>query len=59
MHQHFNLLWSRERLTGVVDWSEACIGPPGVDVGLDREGMTRRMEECSNAPTVSVTEVVQ
>jgi aminoglycoside phosphotransferase (APT) family kinase protein len=32
-YQHFNLLWSRERLTGVVDWSEACIGPPEMDVG--------------------------
>ena len=27
------MLWSRERLTGVVDWSEACVGPPEVDVG--------------------------
>lgn len=32
-YQHFNMLWSRERLTGVVDWSEACVGPPEVDVG--------------------------
>jgi aminoglycoside phosphotransferase (APT) family kinase protein len=32
-YQHFNLLWSRERLTGVVDWGGACIGPPDVDVG--------------------------
>lgn len=32
-YQHFNLLWSRERLTGVVDWIEACVGPPEVDVG--------------------------
>ena len=32
-YQHFNLLWSRERLTGVVDWSEACLGPPEIDVG--------------------------
>ena len=32
-YQHFNMLWSRERLTGVVDWSEACTGPPEVDVG--------------------------
>jgi aminoglycoside phosphotransferase (APT) family kinase protein len=32
-YQHFNMLWSRERLTGVVDWGEACIGPPDVDVG--------------------------
>jgi aminoglycoside phosphotransferase (APT) family kinase protein len=28
-----NVLWSRGRLTGVVDWVNACIGPPEVDVG--------------------------
>ncbi|HTJ46319.1 MAG TPA: aminoglycoside phosphotransferase family protein [Kofleriaceae bacterium] len=32
-YQHFNLLWSDERLTGVVDWGEACIAPPELDVG--------------------------
>jgi len=32
-YQHFNLLWSRERLTGVIDWVEASVGPPDVDVG--------------------------
>ena len=32
-YQHFNLLWSRNRLTGVVDWGSACLGPPDVDVG--------------------------
>jgi aminoglycoside phosphotransferase (APT) family kinase protein len=39
-YQHFNLLWSRERLTGVVDWSEACTGPPEVDVGHCRLNLT-------------------
>jgi aminoglycoside phosphotransferase (APT) family kinase protein len=39
-YQHFNLLWSRERLTGVVDWSEACIGPPEVDVAHCRLNLT-------------------
>ena len=39
-YQHFNVLWSRERLTGVVDWSEACIGPPEVDVGHCRLNLT-------------------
>jgi aminoglycoside phosphotransferase (APT) family kinase protein len=34
------LLWSRERLTGVVDWSEACLGPPEVDVGHCRLNLT-------------------
>ena len=32
-YQHFNLLWTRERLTGVVDWAGACTGPPALDVG--------------------------
>jgi aminoglycoside phosphotransferase (APT) family kinase protein len=39
-YQHFNLLWSRERLTGVVDWAEACIGPPEIDVGHCRLNLT-------------------
>jgi aminoglycoside phosphotransferase (APT) family kinase protein len=39
-YQHFNMLWSRERLTGVVDWIEACIGPPEVDVGHCRLNIT-------------------
>jgi aminoglycoside phosphotransferase (APT) family kinase protein len=32
-YQHFNLLWARGRLTGVVDWGTACTGPPEIDVG--------------------------
>jgi aminoglycoside phosphotransferase (APT) family kinase protein len=39
-YQHFNLLWSDERLTGVVDWTEACVGPPEVDVGHCRLNLT-------------------
>ena len=31
--QHFNVLWSRGRLVGVVDWVEASTGPADVDVG--------------------------
>lgn len=27
-----NLLWQRGRISGVVDWINACMGPPGVDV---------------------------
>jgi hypothetical protein len=26
-YQHSNMPWARERLTGVVDWSEACLDP--------------------------------
>ena len=39
-YQHFNLLWSREELTGVVDWSGAGVGPPDVDVGHCRLNLT-------------------
>ena len=31
--QHFNLLWRRGRLTGVVDWSTSCTGPADFDIG--------------------------
>jgi aminoglycoside phosphotransferase (APT) family kinase protein len=39
-YQHFNLLWSHERLTGVVDWGGAGLGPPDVDVGHCRLNLT-------------------
>jgi aminoglycoside phosphotransferase (APT) family kinase protein len=39
-YQHFNLLWTRERLTGVIDWGEAAVGPPDVDVGHCRLNLT-------------------
>ncbi|HTL37853.1 MAG TPA: phosphotransferase [Kofleriaceae bacterium] len=32
-YQHFNMLWSDEQLTGVIDWIEACLGPQDLDVG--------------------------
>jgi aminoglycoside phosphotransferase (APT) family kinase protein len=32
-YQHFNLLWSEGRLTGVVDWPNAATGNRGSDVG--------------------------
>jgi aminoglycoside phosphotransferase (APT) family kinase protein len=31
-YQHFNMLWSRERLTGIIDWSGIWLGPPEIDV---------------------------
>jgi hypothetical protein len=31
--QHFNLLWRRGRLTGVVDWATSCAGPADFDTG--------------------------
>ena len=30
--QHFNLLWARERLTSVIDWTWASTGPRDVDI---------------------------
>ena len=32
-YQHFNVLWSRGRLSGLVDWTSSRIAPPDVDVG--------------------------
>ena len=32
-YQHFNMLWSSERMTGVVDWTYAGPGHPDQDVG--------------------------
>jgi aminoglycoside phosphotransferase (APT) family kinase protein len=31
-YQHFNMLWSRGRMSGIVDWSGIWNGPPEVDV---------------------------
>ena len=31
--QHFNVLWTDGKLTGVVDWIDAAAGPPEIDVG--------------------------
>ncbi len=32
-YQHFNILWSRGRLSALVDWSSSRLAPPDVDVG--------------------------
>jgi aminoglycoside phosphotransferase (APT) family kinase protein len=32
-YQHFNVLWSRDRLSALVDWSAARIAHPDLDVG--------------------------
>lgn len=32
-YQHFNVLWSRGRLSALVDWSSSRIAPPDLDVG--------------------------
>jgi len=32
-YQHFNVLWSRGRLSALVDWSSSCVAPADLDVG--------------------------
>lgn len=32
-YQHFNVLWSRGRLSALVDWGSSGIAPPDLDVG--------------------------
>ena len=39
-YQHFNLLWTRERLSGVVDWCSASNGPVDLDVAHCRLNLT-------------------
>lgn len=42
IHRDFhpmNTLWSRGRLTGVVDWTNARLGPPGIDVAWARQNL--------------------
>jgi len=34
-----NVLWSRGRLSGVIDWINASWGPPGIDVGHCRKDL--------------------
>ena len=43
VHRDFhpgNLLWTRTRLTGIVDWQAACVGPASIDVGHCRLNLT-------------------
>lgn len=39
IHRDFhpgNVLWARGQMSGVVDWVNACVGPPGIDVATCR-----------------------
>lgn len=38
-YQHFNMLWSREKLSGIVDWVFASLGPRDVDVAHCRRNL--------------------
>jgi hypothetical protein len=54
-----NTLWSRLRLTGVVDWTQASRGPPALDLGHMRwnlvadygQGVADRFLACYRAAT--------
>lgn len=39
-YQHFNLLWSRGQLTGIVDWVRPVVSSPDLDVGHCRLNLT-------------------
>ena len=42
IHRDFhpgNVLWKRRRLTGIVDWQAASIGPRSVDIGHCRANL--------------------
>jgi aminoglycoside phosphotransferase (APT) family kinase protein len=44
IHRDFhpgNVLWSRGRVSGVLDWIECCMGAPGADVGHCRHNLVR------------------
>ena len=45
LHRDFhpgNLLWTDERITGVVDWVSACAGPPEEDISHCRANLAIR-----------------
>ncbi len=35
-----NVLWQGERLSGIVDWPNACLGPAGIDLGWCRGNLS-------------------
>jgi aminoglycoside phosphotransferase (APT) family kinase protein len=39
-YQQFNLLWTGQRLTGVVDWAQSSYGSPDIDVAHCRLNLT-------------------
>lgn len=43
-HHAGNVLWSYGRVSGVVDWVEACVGPPAVDYARARVNLAARVD---------------
>jgi aminoglycoside phosphotransferase (APT) family kinase protein len=37
-----NTLWDGQRLSGIVDWTTGCVGPPGVDLARMRNNLAYR-----------------
>ena len=50
--QHFNVLWSRDRLSGVVDWVHPVVSSPDLDVGHCRLNLTilHGLSACRDLP---------
>ena len=51
IHRDFhpgNVLWTRRTVSGVVDWQDASIGPPSVDVGHCRWNLLRYGQEVAD-----------
>lgn len=46
-----NVLWHRGRITGVVDWQSACIGPPSIDTAHCRANLLRYAPDLADAFT--------
>jgi aminoglycoside phosphotransferase (APT) family kinase protein len=41
-HHAGNVLWAYHRVSGVIDWVEACVGPPAVDAARCRMNLVAR-----------------
>ena len=65
-HHAGNVLWWRGRVSGVVDWVEACVGPRAVDsarvrlnlIGSAGAGAVRQYEQCPDIVIDPVWDIV-
>ena len=54
VHRDFhpgNMLWHRGRVTGVVDWQSACVGPPSIDIAHCRANLLTYAPDLADAYT--------
>lgn len=54
VHRDFhpgNVLWHRGRVTGVVDWQSACVGPPSIDIAHCRANLLGYAPDLADAYT--------